>query len=70
MPPRFPHGLIKPPTSMNKGEIAVCFTLAISVSVGMFEMGSSAMQVYRSRKEMNDSKSSACPMNWGKKTES
>ena len=69
MPPRLPHGLIKSPSNMNKGEIAVFIALGVSVSVGLFEMGSSAMQVYRSGKEI-DSKSSACPMNWGKKTDS
>ena len=70
MPPRLPHGLIKSPTNMNKGEIAVFIALGVSVSVGIFEMGSSAMQVYRSGKEIDSNKSSACPMNWGKKTDS
>ena len=68
MPPRLPHGLIKSPTNMNKGEIAVFIALGVSVSVGLFEMGSSAIKVYRSGKEID--KSSACPMNWGKKTDS
>lgn len=70
MPPRFPHRLIKPPNKMDKAELAVFVALGLSVSVGLYEMGTSAMKVYSKKKAANtdddNSKSAACPMNWGK----
>ncbi len=68
MPPRFPHRLMKPPTKMNKSELAVLAVLGASVSAGFYQMGSSAMQVYRSSGsgDVDKNKIAACPMNWGK----
>jgi hypothetical protein len=40
MPPRFPHGLVRPPSKMDKSEMAVFALLGVSVSVGLFRMGS------------------------------
>ena len=69
MPPRFPHRLIKPPNRMDKAELAVLIALGLSVSLGLYEIGTSAMKVY-TKKGTNThgdkSKSAACPMNWGK----
>ena len=39
--PKYPHRLLKPPSKMNKSELAVLVGLAGSVSLGLYEMGSS-----------------------------
>jgi len=67
MPKRFPHGLVKPPSKMNKSEWVVLVGLAASVSVGIYEMGSSLYKVGRNDKSSNSNNtgSAACPMNWG-----
>mmetsp|Transcript_4378 Transcript_4378/g.9450 ORF Transcript_4378/g.9450 Transcript_4378/m.9450 type:complete len:82 (-) Transcript_4378:92-337(-) len=70
MPPRLPHRLTKPPTNMDKPELAVFAALGVSVAVGLMQMGSNIMQVYRGGKvegdEIDSGESAACPMNWGK----
>ncbi|KAL3784836.1 hypothetical protein ACHAW5_009055 [Stephanodiscus triporus] len=40
MPPRFPHGLVRPPSKMDKSELAVFTILGASVAFGLFRMGS------------------------------
>ena len=75
MPKRFPHGLVKSPSKMNKSEWAVLVGLAASVSVGLYEMGSSLYKVYgrndkSSSNNNNTGKSAACPMNWGSQSDS
>ena len=40
MPPRFPHGLVRPPSKMDKSEMAVFALLGASVSVGLYRLGS------------------------------
>ena len=54
---------------MNKSELAVFVGLAASVSVGLYEMGSSLYKVYgrkdSSNSNNNNTGSAACPMNWG-----
>jgi len=70
---RFPHGLVKAPSKMNKSEWAVLVGLAASVSVGLYEMGSSLYKVYgRNDKSSNSNNtgSAACPMNWGSQSDS
>ena len=69
--PKYPHRLLKPPSKMNKSELAVLVGLAASVSVGLYEMGSSLYKVYgrndkSSSKNNNNSGGATCPMNWGK----
>lgn len=67
MPPRFPHRLVKPPTKMDKAELAVFAILGASVAAGLLQMGSSALQAYRNESSKSDNhtgKSSLCPMNW------
>jgi hypothetical protein len=68
---------------MNGSEMAVFAILGASVSVGLYQMGSDAMRVYRGEKKNEQhtvsanvdggSKgsimSAACPMNWGKEEE-
>ena len=73
MPPRFPHRLVKPPTKMDKGEMAVFALLGGSVTIGLMQMGSNVLQVLRGDDSQNDSgedgkknESAVCPMNWGK----
>eukprot|EP00986_Skeletonema_menzelii_P010815 scaffold5399_cov147-Skeletonema_menzelii.AAC.21 len=69
---RLPHGLVKPPTQMNRPELFVFALLGTSVAVGLASMCSDAYKVFRSgggRDEDGkgtDQTSSACPMNWGK----
>lgn len=46
MPPRFPHGLKKPPSKMDKPELAVFAMLSVSVVAGLYQMGSDARRVY------------------------
>ena len=73
MPPRFPHRLARPPSKMDKSEMAVFAVLGASITAGLFQMVSNVFQVYSSGSEKsnnhadgNTSKSAACPMNWGK----
>ena len=71
--PKYPHRLLKPPSKMNKSELAVLVGLAASVSVGLYEMGSSLYKVYgRNDKSSNSNNtgSAACPMNWGSQSDS
>ncbi len=69
---RLPHGLVKPPTQMNRPELFIFAVLGTSVAIGLASMSSDAYKVYRSRggKEEDtlgtNQTSSACPMNWGK----
>jgi hypothetical protein len=44
MPPRFPHRLTKPPTQMSQSELAVLAILGVSVTIGLYQMGSNMMQ--------------------------
>ena len=75
MPKRFPHGLVKSPSKMNKSEWAVLVGLAASVSVGLYEMGSSLYKVYgrndrsSSSSNNNNTGSVACPINWGNQSD-
>eukprot|EP00581_Thalassiosira_minuscula_P014168 CAMPEP_0183721502 /NCGR_PEP_ID=MMETSP0737-20130205/13757_1 /TAXON_ID=385413 /ORGANISM="Thalassiosira miniscula, Strain CCMP1093" /LENGTH=66 /DNA_ID=CAMNT_0025951515 /DNA_START=269 /DNA_END=466 /DNA_ORIENTATION=+ len=66
MPPRFPHRLVKPPTKMDKSEMAVFAVLGVSVTFGLMQMGSDALKIVRGESGKDDglSKSAACPMNW------
>ena len=72
MPPRFPHRLVKPPSKMDKSELAVFAVLGASITAGLLQMGSNVLQVYGPGREKSDdadsnsNKSAACPMNWGK----
>ena len=71
--PKYPHRLLKPPSKMNKSELAVLVGLAASVSVGLYEMGSSLYKVYgRNDKSSNSNNTggAACPMNWGSQSDS
>ena len=74
--PKYPHGLVKPPSKMNKSEWAVLVGLAASVSVGLYEMGSSLYKVYgRNDRSSNNNNSNtggsaACPINWGNQSDS
>ena len=77
--PKYPHRLLKPPSKMNKSELAVLVGLAASVSVGLYEMGSSLYKVYgrkdsdrssSSGSNNNNTGSAACPMNWGNQSDS
>ena len=43
MPPRFPHGLVRPTSKMDKSELAVFAILGASVSVGLYRMGSDVL---------------------------
>lgn len=49
MPPRFPHGLKKPPTEMNKSELAIFGILGTSVIIGVYQIG---VDVYRAYNPM------------------
>ena len=58
---------------MDKSELAVFAILGASITAGLFQMGSNVFQVYSSgsdtsnnHADSNNSKSAACPMNWGK----
>ena len=73
--PKYPHRLLKPPSKMNKSELAVLVGLAGSVSLGLYEMGSSLYKVYgrndkSSSKNNNNTGSAACPINWGNQSDS
>lgn len=46
MPPRFPHGLKKPPSQMNTSELAIFGILGTSVIIGIYQMGKDAFRVY------------------------
>lgn len=68
---RLPHGLVKPPTQMNRPELFIFALLGTSVAIGLASMSSDAYKVYRGGGKGEDSPgtnqaSSACPMNWGK----
>ncbi len=69
---RLPHGLVKPPTQMNRPEMFIFAVLGTSVAIGLASMSSDAYKVYRSGDEKGEGSpgtnqtSSACPMNWGK----
>ena len=70
---RLPHGLVKPPTQMNRPELFIFTLLGTSVAIGLASMGTDAYNVFRSgggREEdgtgTEQTTSSACPMNWGK----
>ena len=68
--PRFPHRLNKPPSHMSVAELAAFGVLGVSVTVGLLQMGSSAISAYRQNNNEESSShlsSAACPMNWGKK---
>ena len=41
MPPRYPHGLKKPPTDMSCFEKGVFAVLGMSVSIGVFQLATS-----------------------------
>lgn len=47
MPPKYPNRLVKPPTHMNRPEMAVLVALGVSVSIGFYHMGRSTMQMNR-----------------------
>jgi hypothetical protein len=49
MPPRFPHGLVRPTSKMDKTELAVFAVLGASVSVGLYRMGSDVLSRAGSR---------------------
>lgn len=46
MPPRFPHGLKKPPTQMDRSELAIFAILGTSVVIGIYQMGVDAYRAY------------------------
>jgi hypothetical protein len=72
---RLPHGLVKPPTQMNRPELFVLALLGTSVTIGLASMGYDLYKVFRSgsgkvedgtEQISSNSAGSACPMNWGK----
>jgi hypothetical protein len=76
---RLPHGLVKPPTQMNRPEVFILALLGTSVTIGLASMGSDLYRVYRkgSAKEvengtdqtLSDSAGIACPINGGNRNE-
>eukprot|EP00804_Cyclotella_cryptica_P009672 CCRYP_011217-RA/>CCRYP_011217-RA protein AED:0.42 eAED:0.42 QI:0/-1/0/1/-1/1/1/0/79 len=77
MPPRFPHRLLKPPTQMSIPELVVFGVLGVSVTAGLLQMGSDALNLYRQKDNADFSPgtepknrtflSDACPIKWGKR---
>jgi len=74
---RLPHGLVKPPTQMNRPEVFILALLGTSVTIGLASMGSDLYRVYRKGKEvengtdqtLSDSAGKACPINGGNRNE-
>mmetsp|Transcript_26354 Transcript_26354/g.52936 ORF Transcript_26354/g.52936 Transcript_26354/m.52936 type:complete len:81 (+) Transcript_26354:108-350(+) len=74
---RLPHGLVKPPTQMNRPELFIFALLGTSVAIGLASMSSDSYKVYRNgggrendgegtEQTSSNAGGSACPMNWGK----